>query len=203
MCRRAENGEVVWQSPDLPDYAGMEFVGLPILARGTLFVAGKSASPQNGQDNQPRQFVLAIRPHDGKLALEDGSRDLPRGRALLLTTVRRKPLPSRDWSTARARCMSTRTTGILARLDAESGMVDWGYGYPTDPVQSQGRFFFFFDGMPRQAPTTAASTPLQAGDAMLIKGAKADRLCAIDPDRMKVLWERPIAKSARLIGVDD
>ncbi len=37
---------------------------------------------------------------------------------------------------------------------------------------------------------------------MLVKGAKSDRICAIDPDRMKILWERPIAKSARLLGAD-
>jgi hypothetical protein len=38
---------------------------------------------------------------------------------------------------------------------------------------------------------------------VLIKGAKSDHLCAIDPDRMKVVWDRPIAKSTRLLGVDD
>ena len=34
--------------------------------------------------------------------------------------------------------------GVLARLDAESGELDWGYGYQTEPVQSQSRFFFFY-----------------------------------------------------------
>jgi hypothetical protein len=37
----------------------------------------------------------------------------------------------------------------------------------------------------------------------LIKGMQSDRLYAIDPDRMKVLWERPIAKATRLVGADD
>jgi outer membrane protein assembly factor BamB len=32
---------------------------------------------------------------------------------------------------------------------------------------------------------------------------QSDRLYAIDPDRMKVLWERPIAKASRLLGADD
>ena len=41
-CRRAESGDLIWQSSDLPDYSGMDFVGPPILARGTLFIAGKS-----------------------------------------------------------------------------------------------------------------------------------------------------------------
>ena len=47
--------------------------------------------------------------------------------------------------------------GVLARLDAESGAVDWGYGYPTEPVQSQGRFFIFFDGMPQAGPDDGRS----------------------------------------------
>ena len=28
--------------------------------------------------------------------------------------------------------------GVLARLDADSGALDWGYGYQTDPVQVAG-----------------------------------------------------------------
>ena len=27
--------------------------------------------------------------------------------------------------------------GVLARLDAESGELDWGYGYQTEPVESR------------------------------------------------------------------
>jgi hypothetical protein len=38
---------------------------------------------------------------------------------------------------------------------------------------------------------------------MLIKGMQSDRLYAIDPDRMKLLWDRPLAKATRLLGVDD
>src|SRR5207248_7877373 len=41
-CRRADGGDVVWQSTDLPDYAQLDLVGTPILAGGTLFVVGKT-----------------------------------------------------------------------------------------------------------------------------------------------------------------
>src|SRR5262249_51166352 len=62
----------------------------------------------------------------------------------------------------------------------------------------------FFGGMPtEQTSTLSASTPLQVGDAILIKGAKSDRISAVDPDRMKVMWDRPIAKSTRMVGGDD
>ena len=81
---------------DLPDYAGMDFVGPPILARGTLFVAGKSsASTNGGQDSQPRQFVLAIRPHDGKLLWKTEVGIFREGQRYYCTTGRGTPRPSR------------------------------------------------------------------------------------------------------------
>src|SRR5262249_55400989 len=68
-CRRADNGEVVWKSSDLADYAAFELVGMPMLADGKLFVTAKTApNPQQPQmQNQPQQLVLAIQPHDGKI----------------------------------------------------------------------------------------------------------------------------------------
>jgi outer membrane protein assembly factor BamB len=203
VCRRTENGDVIWQSTDLSDYTGMDFVGPPILARGTLFVAGKSSTSMNsGQDSQPRQYVLAIRPQDGKLLWKTEVGIFREGERYYYYGNRQtSPQPQLIYR-AGSVYLDTQN-GIFARLDAESGTVDWGYGYPTDPAQTQGRFIIFWNGMPQQEPTPAASAPLLSGDAVLIKGSKSDRICAIDPDRMKVMWDRPIAKSARLIGVED
>src|SRR5262249_52041742 len=64
-CRRAEGGELVWQSPDLADYSRLDMNGPPIVVDGTLFVAAKTQLDQQQQRPQ-QQFVLAIRPHDGK-----------------------------------------------------------------------------------------------------------------------------------------
>jgi outer membrane protein assembly factor BamB len=203
-CRRAETGDVVWQSADLSDYSGMDFVGPPILAQGTLFVVGKSSSSMNGgQDNQPRQYVLAIRPHDGKLLWKREVGIFREGERYYWYYGPRESSPEPRLLYRAGSIYVDTHSGILARLDAESGEVDWGYGYPTDPVQSSSRFFIFFGDMPEQAPSTAASSPLELGDAVLIKGTKSDRICAIDPDRMKLVWDRPIAKSARIVGVDD
>ena len=68
ICRRADKGEIVWKSADLPDYAAFDLVGFPLLADGKLFIPAKSqANPQQQQQGQPQQFILAIQPHDGKL----------------------------------------------------------------------------------------------------------------------------------------
>ena len=35
-----------------------------------------------------------------------------------------------------------------------------------------------------------------------MKGTQSERLYAVEPNRMKVLWDRPITKASRLLGVD-
>ena len=57
--------------------------------------------------------------------------------------------------------------------------------------------------IPSRESTTTSSPPLPKDEALLIKGAQSGHLCAIDPNRMKMLWDRPIAKSSRLLGADD
>ena len=55
-----------------------------------------------------------------------------------------------------------------------------------------------------QQPTdTIRQLPILNGDAFLLKGLQSTRLNAIDPNRMKVLWERPISKGSRLLAADD
>ncbi len=198
-CRRAGAGEVVWQSADIPDYAEVDFVGPPILGGGTLYIAGKSL--MNQQQRQAKQFVLAIRPHDGKLLWKAEVGVFRQGQQMYYYMMADHSPQPRLVYRAGAVYLDTHA-GVLARLDAESGDVDWGYAYPTDPVKGMGMFIFFGSRM-NQDPTPAGAAPLDAGEAMLIKGAKGGKICAIDPDRMKVAWDRPIAKSARLLGVDD
>ncbi len=94
--------------------------------------------------------------------------------------------------------------GVFARLDADSGAPDWGYAYQTDPVQGQGFFRMFWGGNFQQPePTPAGSLPVLSGEAFLLKGQQSTRLNAVDPNRMKVLWERPISKGSRLLAADD
>ena len=45
-----------------------------------------------------------------------------------------------------------------------------------------------------QEPQANGGPPLPTGEAFLVKGMQSDRLYAVEPNRMKVLWERPITK---------
>jgi outer membrane protein assembly factor BamB/TolA-binding protein len=199
MCRRADNGEVVWKSTDLPDYAQLDLVGLPILAEGKLFLAAK---PQQGPQRQgpPQQFVLAIQPHDGKVLWKTEVGTFRGGQQFFFFYSRDSSPQPRLVYHAGAVYIDTHV-GVLGRLDADSGTLEWGYGYKTDPYQSSYRFWRFY--YEPQEPEAAASQPLRSGEAFLVKGMQSDRLYAVEPNRMKVLWERPITKSARLLGVDE
>ncbi len=199
-CRRTDNGEVIWKSSDLPDYALFDLGGLPLLADGKIFIAAKTmANPQQGQQ-LPQQYLLAIQPHDGKLLWKTEVGTLRQGRPMYYYYNMRDSTPQPRLIYSGGAIYIDTHVGVLARLDADSGTLEWGYGYKTDPLQGQSRFFYYNQTQDQQA---ASSTPLSLGEAFLVKGMQSERLYAVDPNRMKVLWDRPITKSSRLLGVDD
>jgi outer membrane protein assembly factor BamB len=196
-CRRGDGGDVVWQSTNLPDYSQVDLVGTPILAGEALYVVGKTPMNQQ-QQGQPHQYVLAVRALDGKLLWKvDVGTFRQMQRYFYYGMSDDSPQP-RLFQHAGSIYVDTHV-GILARLDAESGELDWGFGYQTEPVESSR--FFFWRMQPKES--SSSSVPLRASEALIIKGAKSGRIHALDSDRMKTLWDRPIARSARLLGADD
>ncbi len=200
VCRRADVGDVVWQTTDLPDYAQVDLVGTPLLAGEKLFVVAKTPMAQQQQGGPSHQYVLAIRAHDGKLLWKSEVGTFRNGQRFFYYGMRDNTPQPRLFHQAGSVFIDTHA-GILARLDTESGEMDWGYGYQTDPAESSNRFFFWY-GM-QQEETTSSSEPFRSGESFFVKGAKSERIYALDSDRMKVLWDRPIAKSARLLGADE
>lgn len=196
-CRRTDSGDVVWQTADLPDYAELDLFGAPILDRGTLFMVGKNV--MNNQQAPAHQYVLAVRAQDGKMLWKTEIGMFRQMQQYFYYGMSDTSPQPRLFQQAGAIYIDTHS-GILARLDAESGDLDWGYGYQTEPAQSSGRFFFW--GMVQPKENSASSAPLRTGEAMVVKGVKSEKIYALDSDRMKVLWDRPISKSARLLGVD-
>ncbi len=199
-CRRAEGGEVVWHSSDLADYAQLDLVGPPIAVDGRLYVAAKSLANQQQQQRQPQQFVLSIQPHDGKVLWKTEVGTFRQGQQMYNYGYNREPSPQPRLLPRGGALYVDTHVGVLARLDADTGALDWGYGYKTEPYQSSYRFFYY-----DEPPQTLAegSAPLLAGETFLVKGMQSSRLYAIDPHRMKALWDRPVTKNTRLLGVSD
>ena len=200
ICRRADKGEIVWKSADLPDYATFDLVGLPLLADGKLFIAAKTQANPQMRQGLSQQFVLAIQPHDGKVLWKTEVGTFRQGQQYFYYYMPDTSPQPRLVYRAGAIYLDTHV-GVLARLDTETGAFDWGYGYKTAPFQSGSRFFFYY-GM-NQEPQAIGGPPLQTGEAFLVKGMQSERLYAVEPNKMKVLWERPITKASRLLGVDD
>jgi outer membrane protein assembly factor BamB len=200
-CRRVDGGEVVWKSGDLAEYAMYDLVGHPILADGKLFITAKSgANPQMPQQGQPQQFVLAIQPHDGKLLWKTEIGSFRQAQQMFFYGYGTPPSPQPRLLYRAGRIYVDTHIGVMGRLDADSGVLDWGYGYKTDQVQSPYGFFYYYQP---QEPLADGSPPVESGEAFLIKGVQSSRMYSIEPNRMKVLWERPIEKASRLLGVSE
>ncbi|AMV41044.1 PQQ-binding-like beta-propeller repeat protein [Planctomyces sp. SH-PL62] len=195
-CRRAEDGEVVWKLADLPEYAGYAPSGPPILEDGKLFV------PVKIQQNQPlpEQWVLALRPEDGRLIWKTQVAVSRQGQPMYSYYNRPDQSPQVRLLLKSGALYVDTHVGLLARLDADSGMLDWGYGYETAPVETE-RYFFY--GNQTQEPQAAGEPPREHGDALVFKGVQSSRIYAIDPNRMTVAWRRPFGKASRVLGADD
>ena len=119
-CRRAENGEVIWQSNDLPDYAGLDLNGPPILAAGKIFMpASGQGNPQQGQGGM-QQLVLAIQPHDGKVIWKSEVGALRQDNRFRYWGNPEPEAQPRLVYLAGSVYVETHQ-GVLARLDADSG----------------------------------------------------------------------------------
>ncbi|HWE37427.1 MAG TPA: PQQ-binding-like beta-propeller repeat protein, partial [Isosphaeraceae bacterium] len=203
-CRRADGGEVVWKSNDLGDYAGLDLAGDPILADGKLFVAAKMVGNnpmvmhtmgQPQQQGGPRVMVLAIRPHDGKILWKTDVAHFRQNNPYRFFYYNMTPDVQPKLAYRAGAVYVDTHQGILARLDADSGALDWGFGYQTDAAQGGQRFVIFWGEPMQQSRESTSGAPVAVGESFLVKGAQSGKLYAVDPNRMAVRWERPIAKS--------
>jgi outer membrane protein assembly factor BamB len=203
MCRRSDNGELIWRTADLPEYAQYDLFGRPLLADGKLFITAKTNSNPQQQQGLPQQFVLAIQPHDGKLLWKAEVGTFRQAGQFYYWRYRRDPSPAPQLLYRAGSVYVDTHVGVFARIDSETGVLDWGYGYQTDAVQGQSRFFFFGGDESQGEKATVSSQPIASGEGFLIKGMQSGKIYCVDPNRMKVLWDRPIAKTSRMLGASD
>ena len=199
VCRRAENGEVIWQSNDLSDYAGLDLNGPPILAAGRIFIPAKGqGDPRQGQGGMS-QVVLSIQPHDGKVVWKGEVGMLRQDNRFNWYGYNREP-DAQPRLVYRTGSIYVEThQGVFARLDADSANSRLGVrlSRPT-PFRARAAFFWGYNQPSEPAPS--GSLPAEYGETFLLKGMQSAHLYAIDPNRMKVLWDRPISKTSRLLA---
>jgi outer membrane protein assembly factor BamB len=88
----------------------------------------------------------------------------------------------------------------LIQVESVTGQIEWGLNYATDQQQNQGRFW---NPWMMQSENLTVSPLRMINGILYVKGMKSNRLYAVDPLRPKVLWHRPVPKSATFIGADD
>lgn len=197
VCRRADSGDVVWQSTDLTEMANLDLIGPPLPVGDRVFVVARSSMNQQPQQG-PGLFVLAIEPSDGTVIWKAEVGTLRQGQQRIYYGMPFQEAQPQLVHRGGAVFLDTHA-GVLVRLDAETGDLAWGYAYETEPVSGTGgRVFFSSNRVPD--PVTAAGRPVEVDGALVVKGAKSGRIAAIDPDRMILRWDRPMSQSARLLG---
>ncbi len=88
--------------------------------------------------------MLAIQPHDGKVLWKTEVGTFRQGQQFFYYYMRDTVAPAAAGLPRGAIYVDTHV-GVLARLDADSGALDWGYGYQTDARFSRAYRFFYYD----------------------------------------------------------
>ena len=173
-CRRADNGEVVWQSTDLADYAAAR-PGRPAdpgrrqaLHRGQEpgkppAAPGPAAAVRAGDPAARRQGALEDRGrhHFGKATATAGG------------TTAARPRPSRGWSTARGRSMSTPTSASSRGSTPIPACSTGAMAIRPTPFRASTGSSSGTDTCSRRSRRRPASPPLATGEAFLIKGMQS------------------------------
>ena len=190
--REAATGKEVLNSPNITELKEWNFRGTPLVAGDRVFVCA-------GKPNQQGQLhVLALNAKDARLLWSAQIGTYVGEGRYYYYQMERSTQPSLLMDGDRL-YVDTHA-GSLVQIDSVSGQVDWGLNYSSDSQQGGGRWWSPY-GM--HVDRLTVSPPQMVNGVLYVKGMRSRRLYAVDPQRPKVLWSRPIPKSATLIGVDE
>jgi outer membrane protein assembly factor BamB len=89
--------------------------------------------------------------------------------------------------------------GTILRLDPGSGETQWGLYYESQPPTDNNNGWYY-ERLPDQ---WTASPPMMVDGTLYFKGMRSKNCYAVDPEGPRVVWKRPITKTAVLCGIDD
>ncbi len=191
VARETDTGKQVFSSQQATELKEWSLRGTPLLAGERVYVAA-------GKVNQPATLhVLALNAKDGKLLWSTSIGNYTND-SQSYYQIERSFQPSLLLDNGRLYVDSH--SGCLVQLDATSGLIEWGLNYSSDRSQG-GRFWNPWGGMRMEQYTV--SPPQMVNGVLYVKGMRSRRLYAVDPQRPKVLWQRPVPRVDTLIGVDE
>ena len=147
----------------------------------------------------PQQYVLAIQPHDGKVLWKTEIGTFRQGQQYYYYYMPETLAPASTGLPRRGDlCRHARRRARAARRG--NRRVRLGIWLQDGTRSSPDIASYYYE---RRSPRRSVGRRSQTGEAFLVKGMQSERLYAVEPNKMKVLWERPITKASRLLGVDD
>jgi outer membrane protein assembly factor BamB len=86
-------------------------------------------------------------------------------------------------------------TGGLTAVGADKGELRWGFNYDAEAPSTE------YWNNPNVGLETC-SPPVLHNGILYVKGMRSTRLCAIDLAETRMVWERPVSKSAVILSIE-
>jgi outer membrane protein assembly factor BamB len=182
----AATGKAGWNSQNVNELQQWNMLGKPLPAGDRVYVT----AAKQGQGSE--LHALALQASDGKLLWSTllGTNQVDQTQMFHRRTAQPALLLSGG------RLYIDSHSGGLVVLDAQTGVIDWGFAYDSSMPDPNNWY--------NQPSSLATEGPLRLiGGTLYVKGMRSDRIYALDVGGPKVLWKRPVSESALMIGMDD
>ena len=178
-------GKEVLHSRNVADLNQFNFMGTPIVTPDVIYAAALKTN------SGTELHALALQASDGKLLWSThlGTHQMDQNQMYYQRSCQPALLLERD------RLYVDTHAGALIQLDVASGAVTWAVNYDSQ-VQDGNRYN-------NTGEFLTTGRPQMAGGQLFFKGMRSPRLVSVNPDLPAVVWNRPVAESANLVGLDD
>lgn len=181
----AATGKAGWSSDNVGALKTWSICGTPLVAGDRIYATGY----QN--NNNTELHLLAVGSNDGRVIWSTslGTSQTDQSQMYYRRTAQPSILMHGD-----ALYVDTQQGG-LAAVGAAKGDLRWGFNYDAEAPSTQ------YWNNPNPGLETLGP-PLLHNGILYVKGMRSSRLCAIDLAAARLVWERPVSKSAVVLSID-
>lgn len=181
----AATGKAGWSSDSVGALKSWSICGTPLIVGDRIYAAA------NQPNSTTELHLLAIGASDGRVIWSThlGTSQIDQTQMYYRRTAQPAVLTYGD-----AVYVDTQAGG-LAAVGMEKGELRWGFNYDAEAPSTE------YWNNPNMGLETSGPPLLHQG-VLYSKGMRSTRLCAIDLAAAKLLWERPVSKSAVVLSID-
>jgi outer membrane protein assembly factor BamB len=181
------DGKPVWSSESVNELKSWSFCGQPVATADRLFVCAFT------QQKPTDLHLIAIQAESGKPLWTTllGTHQVNQRQMYYIRTAQPSLL------LYKGNVYVDTHSGALVEVNADTGTLNWGFQYEADVPDTQNWW-----GYNQTQSLLTVAPPIAIGDTLYFKGMRSPRLYALQLSGPKILWQRPVAKSAMLMGID-